>query len=69
MKKQNDSTPGERRKKLEEDVAKFLKAGNRIEYIDDGVSAQDPQGRGKPLRLGRPKDQSGDATKGDAPSS
>ena len=42
---------------LEEDVERFLKAGNQIQYIDDGVSAQDPQGRGKPLRGNRPKDE------------
>ena len=38
-----------RRKSLNDDVEKFLAAGNKIEYIPDGVSAQDPQGRGKPL--------------------
>jgi hypothetical protein len=53
----SESTPSERRRALEEDVEKFLKAGNQIQYIEDGVSAQDPQGKGKPLRLGRPKDE------------
>lgn len=54
---QNDTTPAERRRAVADDVAAFLKAGNRIQQIPDGVSAQDPQGRGKPLRLGPPKDQ------------
>ena len=53
----SETYPSERRRALEEDVEKFLKAGNQIQYIDDGVSAQDPQGKGKPLRLGRPKDE------------
>lgn len=44
-----------RRKSLESDVAAFLAAGNRIERIPDGVSAQDPQGRVKPLRPEKPK--------------
>ena len=56
---QNESTPGERRKALEKDVKAFLKAGNKIQYIDDGVSAQDPQGKGRPLRLGRPNEKEG----------
>ena len=52
-----ESTPHQRRQALEKDVEIFLKAGNKIEYIDDGVSAQDPQGKGRPLRLGRPKEK------------
>ncbi len=56
MKKtQTESTANERRRVLEADVERFLKAGNQIQYIGDGVSAQDPQGRGKPLRGNRPK--------------
>jgi hypothetical protein len=56
---QNESTPSQRRKALEKDVDEFLKAGNKIQYIDDGVSAQDPQGKGRPLRLGRPNEKGG----------
>ena len=56
---QNESTPSQRRKALEEDVNAFLKAGNKIQYIDDGVSAQDPQGKGRPLRLGQPNNKGG----------
>jgi len=48
-KTESESSPVKRRKSLSDDVAKFLAAGNKIEYIPDGVSAQDPQGRGKPL--------------------
>ena len=54
---QSESSSSERRKALEKDVDAFLKAGNRIQYIDDGVSAQDPQGKGRPLRLGSSKDE------------
>ena len=54
MKKGNaETTPATRRKNLAEDVEAFLKAGNKIEHVPNGVSAQDPQGRGKPLRLGQ----------------
>ena len=54
MKKGNaETTPATRRKNLAEDVEAFLKAGNEIEHVPNGVSAQDPQGRGKPLRLGQ----------------
>jgi hypothetical protein len=56
-KTQIESTPSQRRKALAEDVDAFLKAGNEIQYIDDGVSAQDPQGKGRPLRLSRPTEQ------------
>ena len=48
-KSESESSPMKRRKSLNDDVEKFLAAGNKIEYIPDGVSAQDPQGRGKPL--------------------
>ncbi|MEE2785183.1 MAG: hypothetical protein VYE04_17595 [Pseudomonadota bacterium] len=54
---QTESSSTERRKTLEKDVDAFLKAGNQIQYIDDGVSAQDPQGKGRPLRLGSSKDE------------
>ena len=56
---QSESTPSQRREALEKDVNAFLKAGNKIQYIDDGVSAQDPQGKGRPLRLGRPNEKGG----------
>jgi hypothetical protein len=48
-KSESESSPVKRRQSLNDDVEKFLAAGNKIEYIPDGVSAQDPQGRGKPL--------------------
>lgn len=48
-KSESESSPTKRRQSLNADVEKFLAAGNKIEYIPDGVSAQDPQGRGKPL--------------------
>ncbi len=63
---QADSTPGQRREALEADVKAFLKAGNKIQYIEDGVSAQDPQGKGKPLRLGNPKNAKTEAPAKDA---
>lgn len=46
---EGESSPMKRRQALNDDVERFLAAGNKIEYIPDGVSAQDPQGRGKPL--------------------
>ena len=55
QKKTIEVSPEMRRKSLEEDVAAFLAAGNSIEEVPSGLSAQDPQGRGKPLRLGTPK--------------
>ena len=48
-KTESESSPVKRRQSLNADIEKFLAAGNKIEYIPDGVSAQDPQGRGKPL--------------------
>ncbi len=57
-------TSAGRRKALADDIERFLKAGNEIEQIPDGVSAQDPQGRGKQLRLNTPKT---DAAKTDTP--
>lgn len=58
-------TSAGRRKVLADDIERFLKAGNEIEQIPDGVSAQDPQGRGKQLRLNTPKTT--DAAKTDSP--
>lgn len=55
--KNNEASPELRRKSIEEDVAAFLAAGNKIDQVPSGLSAQDPQGRGKPLRLGTPKPQ------------
>ena len=55
QKKTAEVTPELRRKTIEEDVAAFLAAGNKIEEIPSGTSSQDPQGRGKQLRLGTPK--------------
>ena len=49
-----------RRKSIEEDVAAFLAAGNKIEEIPSGTSSQDPQGRSKQLRLGSPKEEGTD---------
>ena len=46
-----------RRKSIEEDVAAFLAAGNKIEEIPSGLSSQDSQGRGKQLRLGPSKEE------------
>lgn len=54
-KKIPEVSPGLRRKALEADVAAFIAAGNKIEEIPSGVSSQDPQGRGKQLRLGANK--------------
>ena len=51
-----DISPELRRKSIEADVAAYLAAGNKIEEVPSGVSSQDPQGRGKQLRLGSPKE-------------
>ena len=51
----SEVSAGERRKTLQDDVQAFLKAGNKIQYIESGVSAQDPQGRGPQLRGNKPK--------------
>ena len=53
-----EATPATRRKNLAADVEAFLKAGNSIEHVPNGVSAQDPQGRGKPLRLAQSANKS-----------
>ena len=51
-----------RRQAIEADVAAFLAAGNKIEEIPSGISSQDPQGRGKQLRLGPPKEEDKNTT-------
>ena len=57
QKKAPEASSELRRKSIEADVAAFLAAGNKIEEVPSGTSSQDPQGRGKQLRLGRPKDK------------
>ena len=47
--------PDVRRQSIAEDLEAFLRAGHKINHIPDGVSGQDPYGRGKRLRLGPPK--------------
>ncbi len=44
-KTQAETTAAQRRQSIASDVKAFLDAGNRIETIPSGVSAQDPQGR------------------------
>ena len=44
-----------RRASIAQDIEAYLKAGNKIDQVPDGVSGQDPQGRGKPLTLGNQK--------------
>ncbi len=51
QKKTPEASSELRRKNLEADVAAFLAAGNKIEQVPSGTSSQDPQGRGKQLRL------------------
>lgn len=55
-----EPTAAKRRESLAADVQTFLKAGNSIKQIPSGVSAQDPQGRVKPLRLAKGKVQEPD---------
>ncbi len=55
-KPKTETTPHERRRALAADVEKFLQAGNKIQQIGNGISAQDPQGKGRPLHLGQSKD-------------
>jgi len=43
-----------RREKLATDVDKFVRAGNRIQQIPDGVSGQDPHGNRQPYRRLKP---------------
>ena len=62
-KTQTEPTPRERRKALEQDVEEFLKAGNKIQYIANGVSAQDPQGKVRPLRISHPNKEPGNKAK------
>ena len=44
-----------KRDSIAEETKAFLKAGHKIEQIPDGVSGQDPYGRGKPLAPGPPQ--------------
>ena len=44
-----------KRDSIAEETKAFLKAGHKIEQIPDGVSGQDPYGRGKPLTPGPPQ--------------
>lgn len=55
-KPKTESTSHERRQALAADVEKFLQAGNKIQHIGNGISAQDPQGKGRPLHLGQSKE-------------
>ena len=63
QKKVPEVSPELRRKSIEADVAAFLAAGNKIEEVPSGVSSQDPQGRGKQLRLGPPKEEKNEPAK------
>ena len=63
QKKAPEASPELRRKSIEADVAAFLAAGNKIEEVPSGTTSQDPQGRGKQLRLGRPKDKESEENK------
>lgn len=60
QKKAVEVSPEVRRKSIEADVAAYLAAGNKIEEIPTGTSSQDPQGRSKQLRLGKPKTEGSD---------
>ena len=55
----SEASPELRRKSIEADVEAYLAAGNKIEEVPSGISSQDPQGRGKQLRLGPPKEEKG----------
>lgn len=50
-----ETTAEQRRKSIASDVRAFLEAGNRIETIPSGVSAQDPQGRTRSVWAARSK--------------
>jgi hypothetical protein len=41
-----------KRESIAEETEAFLRAGHKITQIPDGVSGQDPHGRGKPLAPG-----------------
>ena len=41
-----------KRESIAEETKAFLRAGHKITQIPDGVSGQDPYGRGKPLAPG-----------------
>ena len=55
QKSNTEQSPDARRKTIAADLKAYLEAGNKIDYIANGVSSQDPLGRGQPLRLGNPK--------------
>jgi len=40
---------------IAEEIATFLKAGNKISHVPSGVSGLDPMGRGKPTTHGQHK--------------
>ena len=69
QKNTSETSPELRRKSIEEDVAAYLAAGNKIEEVPSGISSQDPQGRGKQLRLGLPKEEKQETTTEEAPKS
>ena len=69
QKNTSETSPELRRKSIEEDVAAYLAAGNKIEEVPSGISSQDPQGRGKQLRLGPPKEEKQETTTEEAPKS
>lgn len=50
----SEETAATRRKEIAEDVAQFLREGNKIKQIPRGVSGQDPKASpGKQLRLAK----------------
>ena len=46
-----------KRESIAEETEAFLRAGHKIKQIPDGVSGQDPYGRGKPLTPGPTRKQ------------
>ena len=53
--KQANPTPADLRRQLDEDVAKFLKSGKKIQQIPTGVSTQDYSKGRKHIVLGNSK--------------
>ncbi len=51
--KQSNPTPADLRRKLDEDVEKFLKSGKKIQHIPTGVSTQDYAKGRKHIVLGK----------------
>jgi len=51
--KQSNPTPADLRRKLDEDVEKFLKSGKKIQQIPTGVSTQDYAKGRKHIVLGK----------------